>query len=174
MGSFVALYNFIGFQLVEPPYSLSSTLVSFIFVIYVVGTFSSTFMGHLADNQGEYKVLCIALLTMFIGIVVTLDMNLVLKIIGIALLTFGFFGCHSIISSWIGKIATHDKAQASSLYLLFYYVGSSVGGTAGGTFWSSYGWHGVVGMIVCFLVLAFFISIRLSSITTVVNAENQR
>lgn len=174
MGSFVALYNFIGFQLVEPPYSLSSTLVSFIFVIYVVGTFSSTFMGHLADNHGEYKVLCTALLTMFVGIIITLNMKLVLKIIGIALLTFGFFGCHSIISSWIGKIATHDKAQASSLYLLFYYVGSSVGGTAGGTFWSSYGWHGVVAMIVCFLVLAFFISIRLSSITRVVNIQNHR
>ncbi|APM40860.1 MFS transporter [Clostridium kluyveri] len=174
MGSFVALYNFIGFQLVKPPYSLSSTLVSFIFVIYVVGTFSSTFMGHLADTHGEHKVLYIALLTMFIGAFITLDIKLALKIIGIALLTFGFFGCHSIVSGWIGKVATHDKAQASSLYLLFYYVGSSVGGTAGGTFWSSYGWYGVVGMIVCFLSLAFFISIRLPSITTVVNAQEHR
>lgn len=174
MGSFVALYNFIGFQLIKPPYSLSPSLVSFIFVIYIVGTFSSTFMGRLADNYGEHKVICIALLTMFIGAFITLDMKLLLKIIGIAILTFGFFGGHSIVSGWIGKVATHDKAQASSLYLLFYYIGSSVGGTAGGNFWSSYGWHGVVGMIVCFLAVAFFISIRLSSITTVIKAENYR
>ena len=41
------------------------------------------------------------------------------KITGLLLLTFGFFGSHSIASSWVGRRATHDKAQASSLYLFF-------------------------------------------------------
>ncbi|AWK51798.1 MFS transporter [Clostridium beijerinckii] len=172
MGSFVSLYNFIGYQLIEPPYNLSQTLVSFIFVIYIVGTFSSTFMGRLADKHGQHKMLCISIFIMLIGGCITLNMHLLLKIIGIALLTFGFFAGHSIISSWIGKLATHDKAQASSLYLLFYYVGSSVGGTTGGMFWSLYGWSGVVSMISCFLVFAFFISIGLSSILKPVKVEN--
>lgn len=157
MGSFVSLYNFIGYQLIESPYNLSQTLVSFIFIIYIVGTFSSTFMGRLADIHGQHKILCISIFIMLIGVCITLDINLLLKIIGIALLTFGFFASHSIVSSWIGKLATHDKAQASSLYLLFYYVGSSIGGTTGGVFWSSYGWWGVVGMISTFLILALFI-----------------
>lgn len=172
MGSFVSLYNFIGFQLIESPYNLSQTLVSFIFVIYIVGTFSSTFMGRLADKHGQYIMLCISIFIMLLGINITLTTNLLLKIIGIALLTFGFFAGHSIISSWIGKVATHDKAQASSLYLLFYYVGSSVGGTAGGTFWSLYGWEGVVIMISCFLALAFFILIGLSSVLKLIKVEN--
>ena len=172
MGSFVSLYNFIGYQLIEPPYNLSQTLVSLIFVIYIVGTFSSTFMGRLADKHGQHKMLCISLLIMLLGGCVTLNINLFLKIIGIALLTFGFFAGHSIVSSWIGKLATHDKAQASSLYLLFYYVGSSVGGTAGGRFWSLYGWGGVVSMISVFLLLACFISIGLSSILEHVKVEN--
>lgn len=172
MGSFVSLYNFIGYQLIEPPYNLSQTLVSLIFVIYIVGTFSSTFMGRLADKHGQHKMLCISLFIMLFGACITLNINLFLKIIGIALLTFGFFAGHSIVSSWIGKLATHDKAQASSLYLLFYYVGSSVGGTAGGRFWSLYGWSGVVSMISCFLALAFFIAIGLSSILKLVKVEN--
>lgn len=174
MGSFVSLYNFIGYQLIEPPYNLSQTLVSFIFVIYIVGTFSSTFMGRLADNHGQHKILCISLFIMLIGISITLNINLFIKIIGIALLTFGFFASHSIASSWIGKVATHDKAQASSLYLLFYYVGSSIGGTMGGVFWSSYGWSGVVGMILCFLVIALFILAGLSSILKSLNVESHR
>ncbi|MFW2490597.1 MFS transporter [Clostridium chromiireducens] len=171
MGSFVSLYNFIGFQLTEPPYNLSQTLVSFIFIIYVVGTFSSTFMGRLADKHGQYKMLSISLFIMLIGICITLNMNLFLKVIGIALLTFGFFAGHSIVSGWIGKLATHDKAQASSLYLLFYYVGSSIGGTAGGRFWSSYGWGGVVSMIAIFLIIAFCILFVLSSVIKNVNIE---
>jgi len=165
MGSFVSLYNYIGYQLVEPPYNLSQTLVSFIFVIYIVGTFSSTFMGRLADKHGQYKILLVALAIMLFGICITLSGNLFLKILGIAALTFGFFGGHSIVSSWIGKISTHDKAQASSLYLLFYYIGSSVGGTSGGRFWSLYGWSGVVGMISVFLIIAFVVLVTLIAIT---------
>lgn len=164
MGSFVSLYNFIGYQLIAPPYSLSPTLVSFIFVIYIIGTFSSAWMGRLADKYGQSKVLWIVIFVMVVGAITTIVINLPIKILGIALFTFGFFGGHSIASSWIGKLATHDKAQASALYLLFYYVGSSIGGTSGGVFWSSYGWGGVIGMIVCFLMVAIFLSIRISSI----------
>ncbi|MDR3597325.1 MFS transporter [Clostridium sp.] len=164
MGSFVSLYNFIGYQLIAPPYNLSQTLVSFIFIIYIVGTFSSTFMGRLADRHGQHKMLCISIFIMLIGVGITLNLNLFLKITGIALLTFGFFASHSIVSSWIGKVSTHDNAQASSLYLLFYYVGSSIGGTSGGVFWSTYGWSGVVGMISIFLICALFILTALTSI----------
>jgi len=161
LGSLVSLYNYIGFQLIAPPYSLSPTIVSFIFVLYLCGTFSSTWMGHLADNYGKQKILRIALFIMLAGIGITLTKNLALKILGIALLTFGFFGGHSIASSWVGHLATHDKAQASSLYLFFYYIGSSVGGTSAGTFWTNYGWVGVVGIIVTFIVVAFIVSSKL-------------
>jgi MFS transporter, YNFM family, putative membrane transport protein len=167
MGSFVTLYNYIAFQLIAPPYSLSQTVVGWIFVVYIVGTFSSTWMGRLADQYGRRKVLWIALLIMFVGACITLETNLLIKMIGIAIFTFGFFGGHSIASSWVGRRAQHDKAQASSLYLFFYYAGSSAGGTAGGLFWTAFGWGGVVAMIVCFLALALFLSLRLSSITAV-------
>jgi YNFM family putative membrane transporter len=165
MGSFVALYNYIGYLLIAPPYSLSQTLVGWIFIVYIVGTFSSTWMGRMADKYGRPKVLGVTLLIMFIGACMTLNINLLLKIIGIAVFTFGFFGGHSIASSWVGRRSTHDKAQASSLYLFFYYVGSSIGGTAGGMFWTSYGWDGVVSMIVCYLMITLILSIRVSSIT---------
>ncbi|MFL0266874.1 MFS transporter [Candidatus Clostridium radicumherbarum] len=163
LGSFVTLYNYIGFQLIAPPYSLSQTLVSFIFILYLMGTFSSTWMGRLADKHGQQKILFSALLIMFVGVSITLSISLILKILGVALLTFGFFGGHSIASSLVGRLAVHDKAQAASLYLFFYYVGSSIGGTAGGTFWALYGWKGVVGLIICFIILALVLLTRLSS-----------
>lgn len=162
LGSLVSMYNYIGFQLIAPPYSLSQTLVSFIFTLYLMGTFSSTWMGRMADKRGHKKILLSALLIMLLGVSITLSISLILKIVGIALLTFGFFGGHSIASSWVGHLATHDKAQSASLYLFFYYVGSSIGGTAGGTFWTSYGWSGVVGMIICFIILALILTTRLS------------
>lgn len=166
MGSFITLYNYISYQLMNPPYLLSQKWVSWIFLVYLVGTISSTWMGRLADKHGHRKMLWITLLIMSIGACITLDTSLILKIIGTAIFTFGFFGTHSIASSWIGRRSTHDKAQASSLYLFFYYTGGGIGGTVGGIFWSAYGWLGVVSMIMCFLVCTFILSFVLSLLET--------
>lgn len=167
MGSFVSLYNYIGFQLIAPPYSLSQTLVGFIFIVYIVGTFSSTWMGMLADQYGRRKILQVSLFILLIGASITLNTNIWLKIIGIAIFTYGFFAGHSIASSLIGRLATHDKAQASSLYLFFYYAGSSIGGTASGTFFSNYGWIGVVSMIIVLAITSILVSFRLGIIAKI-------
>ncbi|WP_409368788.1 MFS transporter [Lysinibacillus sp. 38-6] len=164
MASFVTLYNYIGFKLMAPPYNLSATIVGWIFVIYLVGTFSSAWFGSLADRFGRQKMLIIAIAIMLAGALMTLQSLLLLKIVGITVFTFGFFAAHSIASGWVSKRATHDKAQASSLYLFFYYFGSSVGGTAGGVFWMHFGWIGVIAMITVFLVTACVLTFVLKGI----------
>lgn len=125
MGSFVALYNYIEYPLLAPPYSLSPTIIGFIFVIYLIGTFSSTFMGKLSTVHGKFKIINLGLLCMLVGVLITLCSPLLLKIFGIALFTFGFFGTHSIASSMVVQYSSVGKAQSSALYLLFYYAGSS-------------------------------------------------
>lgn len=154
MGAFVTIYNYIGYSLMSAPYYLSQTVVGCIFVVYLVGTFSSTYMGRLADRIGSGKTLCVAIGIMMAGCLITLDTNLYVKIMGVAILTFGFFGSHSVASSWVGKCAASHKAQASSLYLLFYYLGASVIGTLGGKFLTWYAWNGVVFLIATSLVCA--------------------
>lgn len=158
MGGFAALYNYIGYSLMAPPYNLSQTVVGCIFIVYLIGTFSSTYMGKLADSYGSSRVLCLSISIMLLGCLTTLHDNLYIKIIGVATLTFGFFGSHSVASSWVGKCALSDKAQASSLYLLFFYLGASLIGTIGGQFLSWYGWKGVVILISAALLLALLLS----------------
>lgn len=153
MSSSVTLYNYIGFQLMEPPYNLSTALVSWIFIIYLVGTFSSAWFGSLSDRFGRPRILLIGITIMLTGALLTAPVSLFVKLIGITIFTFGFFGSHSIASGWVSRRALRDKAQASSLYLFAYYMGSSIGGTAGGVFWSYFGWNGIVsflaGLLVC-------------------------
>lgn len=144
-----------------PPYNLSQTVTGFIFVVYLVGTFSAALMGKLSDSLGKPKVLCMAISIMLIGSLVTLHMNLFIKLLGVAVFTFGFFGSHSVASSWVGKSAVLDKAQASSLYLMFYYLGSSTIGAVGGEFLKWHGWGGVVQLISCVLTVALFIGMML-------------
>ena len=81
------------------------------------------------------------------GLALTLLSPLPAVIAGIAVFTFGFFGGHSITSSWVGRRAGAVKAQAASLYLFSYYLGSSIAGTAGGFFYAAHGWRGVAAFV---------------------------
>lgn len=165
MGGFVTLYNYIGFRLIVPPYNLSQSLVGFIFVVYLVGTFSSSWMGRLADTIGRHKVLLISIIIMGVGVCVTAVSHLAILILGIAVFTFGFFGAHSTASSWVGSRGQRGRGQASALYLLFYYGGSSIGGSLGGIFWSNFRWLGVVAMISGLLLLAMVLAVVLARIS---------
>jgi len=114
---------------------------------------ASPWSGKMADAFGRGRVLIASLLLMIAGVLLTLSMSLAVIIGGIACLTFGFFAGHAVASSWVGRLATHAKGQAAALYLLAYYLGSSVIGSYGGHFWTSFGWAGVAGLI-CALLLA--------------------
>lgn len=164
MGSFVTMFNYIGFKLVEPPYNLSTVIVGWIFIVYLVGSWSSAWFGRLSDQFGRQNVLYAGIGIMLSGALLTLPNSLAIKIIGLVIFTFGFFGAHSIASGWVTFAAKQDKAQASSLYLFAYYIGSSIGGTVGGVFWSSFGWTGVVLFMASALVITLILATMIQTI----------
>ena len=92
----------------------------------------------------------------------TLFDHLALILAGIVAVTFGFFGGHSIASSWVGNRALTAKAQASALYLFCYYLGSSAIGTLGGVFWTHGSWPGVSGLVTVLLLAALAIAFWLT------------
>ncbi|OKO94779.1 MFS transporter [Geobacillus proteiniphilus] len=155
MGGFVTMYNYIGFLLSEPPYSFRQSVLGFLFIVYVFGSFSSVYMGRQADIYGHARTLRLSVALTALGALATLAPSVFVKIAGLALFTFGFFGCHSIASAWIGERTHVYKAQASSLYLLFYYLGSSLAGTAGGYVWAHFHWSGVIAFIAVLLALSY-------------------
>lgn len=152
LGSFVCVYNYTGYRLMAAPFSLSQGTVSLIFGVYLVGIVSSAFIGDLGGRLGRGPVLVGAMALMLAGILLTLIPVLPVIIGGMAILTFGFFGAHSVASSWVGANARRAKAQASSLYLFAYYLGSSTIGTLGGVFWVNGAWPGVVALLASLLL----------------------
>ena len=165
MGAFVTLYNYITFRLLAPPHSLSHSVVSWIFLVYLLGSFSSSMVGRQVELFGRSRMLYLALGTMILGALVTLSQDIATMVVGIALFTCGFFGAHAIASSWVGSRARTARAQAASLYLFSYYLGSSVSGTAGGLFWASYGWDGVICLILGLLGMGICLVKRLCKVT---------
>lgn len=155
MGCFISLYNYIGFRLLLEPYSLSQSVISLIFLVYFLGSLSSALMGRLMQRFGRMFVIRATIAAMAGGVLLTLPESIISIVAGVALFTCGFFGVHSIASGWVSRRATSYRAQASSLYLFSYYLGSSISGTLGGIFWVQYHWLGISAMI-CLLLLAAF------------------
>lgn len=162
MSVFVTLYNYMTFRLTEAPYFLSQTLISMVFLIYGFGVVSSSMGGVLSDKFGGRPLLIFAYVFMFIGVLVTLAGNLFFIIAGLVVMTIAFFIAHAVGSGSIGPLADGAKAHASALYLLFYYLGSSVSGTTGGWFWEHGGWNAVAAFAgaSCLIGLAVALSTR--------------
>ena len=154
MGGFVAMYNFLGFRLSAPPFALPQAVVSLVFVAYLAGTWASARAGASATRYGRGPVLLGSITVMVVGVVITLGNNVIVVLIGLLVATAGFFGAHAIASGWTGQLATVGKAQASSLYNLAYYAGSSVIGWVGGLAFDAAGWTAVALTILALEVIA--------------------
>jgi YNFM family putative membrane transporter len=169
MGAFVTIYNYAGFRLLAPPYSLSQTGLGLIFTVYLFGVAASSLAGGLADRVGRGAVLLAGLLLAGAGVLVTMPQGLGWIVTGIIVLTIGFFITHSVASGWVGRLALGTKGHASSLYLLAYYLGSSVAGSAGGWFWRIGGWGAVAAFTLALLSLGVAAAWRVRGLTVFKN-----
>ena len=162
MGVFVTVYNYVGFRLMLPEFGLTQTQIGLIFTAYLLGIVASSAAGALADRIGRAPVLVGGALTSVAGVLLTLPHSVPAIVGGVALLTIGFFSVHSVASSWVGRLSGKAKGHAAALYLLTYYVGSSVLGSAGGWFWEHGGWNALssFGLVLLAVMLAIALHLR--------------
>ncbi len=164
IGAFVAVFNALGFRLTSAPFDLGLGAAGLVFLVYPVGTLGSMLSGRLADRFSRRAVVPIACAIFAAGLLITLSGSLPVVVLGVAVMTAGFFAVHGVTSGWVptrahaGGVAA---GQAASLYLFAYYLGSSVFGSVTGHAWSVGGWPGVVllagGLVVVTGVLALWL-----------------
>ncbi|WP_350279414.1 MFS transporter [Kribbella sp. HUAS MG21] len=164
VGAFVAVYNGAVFRLSGSPYELSAGAAGLVFCVYLLGSAGSATAGTLADRYGRRAVVPIGCLITLAGVAITLAAPLPLIVLGLAVMTAGFFAVHGVASGWVPARAHASgvgTGQASSMYLFAFYLGSSVFGGLAGTAWSHAQWIGVAAeagvLFVVTLVLALLL-----------------
>ncbi|AZS85429.1 MFS transporter [Streptomyces griseoviridis] len=146
MTVFGGVYTVIGYRLTAQPFGLAQGVVGSIFLVYLVGTVSASTAGRLVDRLGRRGTFYLAGGTTTAGLLLSLADSLVPVLLGLVLITAGFFAGHAVASSAVSRTATHGRAQASALYQSSYYIGSSVGSTVGAMAFHAGGWSGTVGV----------------------------
>jgi MFS transporter, YNFM family, putative membrane transport protein len=173
MGAFVAVYNATGFRLAEAPYGLGPGLAGLVFAVYLVGSAASAYAGRLAGRFGRRAVVPIGCLVTIAGVAITLASPLPLVIVGLAVMTAGFFAVHGVASGWVA-VRAHSggggTGQAASLYLFAYYLGSSVFGGLAGTAWTRAGWPGVAVEAAALLVVTLLLTLLVRRIPSRIRA----
>ncbi|QNS02110.1 MAG: MFS transporter [Buchnera aphidicola (Pentalonia nigronervosa)] len=161
MGSFVTIFNYIGYRVMLTPFFLSQSNIGLLSIIYLTGVYSSPKAGILISKYNRINILITSLTLMVIGLLITQHDQLFTIIIGLIIFSSGFFASHSIVSSWISLCTNTAVVQATSLYLFFYYLGSSLFGTFGGFFWLHLKWLGISIFILSALSFGIFLSYKL-------------
>jgi YNFM family putative membrane transporter len=154
MGGFVAIYNYLPYRLSAAPFDLAPALLGLVFLAYLAGTVASAAAGWAADRLGRPGVLVASVLVMGAGLALTLPDSLTLVVVGLVVLTGGFFAAHATASGWAPVVAAPYGTQGSALYVCAYYAGSSVFGLVIGEAWARAGWGGVVAAVGALAVVA--------------------
>lgn len=164
MGSFVTIFNYIGYRLILKPFLFTPSSIGLLSIIYLTGVYSSPKAGILINKYNKGKILVISLLLMIVGLLITQFNQITTIILGLIIFSGGFFASHSIASSWVSAYAKFAKVQATSLYLFFYYLGSSIFGTFSGYFWFYSKWLGISIFMIIVLICGIFLSLKLKKL----------
>ena len=153
MGSFVSLYNYMTFRLINT-FGLPESLAALVFIIYLSGTWTSTRTGTMVNRYGQAKVVVVCIALALVGLSLAFIPTVPTTLAAVLLFTATFFPAHSISSAWVGEVARQDRAEASSIYILSYYLGSSIIGWVSGYFFA-HSW----GLLVAWLILLTLIAL---------------
>jgi MFS transporter, YNFM family, putative membrane transport protein len=144
----VAVFSYVTFYLGEPPFSLSTAALGWLFTVFIFGAIVTPIVGQWIDRHGHRVGVTIAMGLGAAGALSTLAPSLPVIIAGLALIGTGVFIGQATASSYIGVITHEDRGLAVGVYSTFYYVGGSLGGALPAIFWNAGGWPACVLLVV--------------------------
>ena len=156
----VASFTFASLALECPPFSLSTSTIGLIFVVFLIPTVTTPRFGALMDRWGPRWAFVASQSVSVGGLVLTLVPTIPTMIVGLALSCVGVFAGQAAGTLMVGRLATGARSTGAGLYLTGYYVGGAFGGVAPMSFYSTAGWTAVVvlvlGVVLCAVAMGWW------------------
>ena len=158
--SLVGVFTWITFHLSAAPYWLSTTALSSLFFVYLIGLFVTPAAGFLITRVGLRTGIAGAISCSIVGVLLTLAPSLPIIILGLTMLSSGVFIAQTASQSHL-RVAAPPGARvtAAGLYLTCYYCGGTAAGVLPGAFWALGKWPACVAFIVAMQILALSIAL---------------
>ena len=158
--SLVGVFTWITFHLSAAPFLLSTTALSSLSFVYLIGLVVTPAAGYLITRVGLRAGIGGAIVCSMAGVLLTLAPSLPVVILGLTLLSSGVFVAQTASQSHL-RVAAPPGARvtAAGLYLTCYYLGGTAAGVVPGMFWAVGKWPACVGFIVAMQGIALTIAL---------------
>lgn len=164
---FLTIFSYSPYRLEGPPFHLSPTVASLLYLVYILGALASPIAGNISDHVGRRPTIQVSLVITFIGLACTLIDSLPLTMLGLAIVCVGSLMAHVVANASVSETANplgaQARATALSLYTLGFYIGGGLGSFVPGLALVGFGWHGVVALCALAVVAAFLCSLATST-----------
>lgn len=151
----IATFDFITFYLSAPPFLLSTTGLSSLFAVYLIGLFATLAVGTVLGRIGLRHGMVAAASCSLLGVLLTLVPSLWVVALGLAFASSGIFIAQTCCNSFLRDAApAGHRVAAAGMYICCYYIGGTVGGLLPGPLYRVAGWPGCVALIALALVTA--------------------
>jgi YNFM family putative membrane transporter len=164
---FLTVFSYAPYLLEGPPFHLSPTRTSLIYLVYLLGAVASPIAGNISDRVGRRPTIQVSLAIAFVGLACTLVDMLPLILLGLALVCIGSLMAHVVanasVSDAANPLGAQARATALALYTLGFYIGGGIGSFVPGLALVTFGWNGVIALCVVAVVGAFLCSLVTSA-----------
>ena len=155
LGVFVSLYNYLGFYLTKAPFNFPEHYIHYIYLMYIFGIFGSIATAGLTRHFTHFKVLKAMFLVSAAGILLLYITDFWVVTLGLAVFTFNFFVVHVLCNRIVSDYNLSKRSVTISIYLLTYYLGSSLLGWGTGVILDTWGWQYFLGSLILILLINY-------------------
>jgi YNFM family putative membrane transporter len=156
---FSSIFNYLPFYLAAPPFNAPTQFITLMYLSSLVGIFVGPIAGVISNRIGNGATMTLGSILFASAISATLVESMLAIMASLVGVCAGFFAIHASAAGSLNRRLISSRGRANSLYVLFYYLGGSLGITASGYAYLFAGWPGVVVLGIFVLLLPFFAGI---------------
>lgn len=156
---FSSIFNYIPFYLEAPPLNASTSLITTMYLSYLIGMIIGPFAGKLSNRIGNGGTMALGSAVFAASMGITLFKSLPAIAASLVLVCAGFFAIHASAAGSLNSRLNSGRGRANSLYVLFYYLGGFAGISLSGYAFASFGWPGLIALGLTVLLVPFSIGV---------------
>ena len=149
---FSALFNYLPFYLAGPAFNASTERITLMYTAYVLGIIVGLLSGKLSNRIGNGATMIFGASVLAVSLAATHINSLWVVMFSLCGVCTGFFAVHAAAAGSLNRKLTSSRGRANSLYVLFYYLGGSIGITISGFGYQEFGWKGITGISMVLLI----------------------
>ncbi|MGZ8463501.1 MAG: MFS transporter, partial [Candidatus Deferrimicrobiaceae bacterium] len=138
---FSSLFNYLPFYLAGPDFRASTQVITLMYLSYVIGVVVGPLAGNASDRIGNGATIALGSAVFAVAFLVTFLHSMIAIMASLAGVCAGFFAVHAAAAGSLNRRLTAGRGRANSLYVLFYYLGGSIGITVSGHAYGYGGWR---------------------------------